>query len=118
MNREFIYTKLYHEAWAALCLGDDDQREMEMFLLEHPDTGDMMQNTGGLRKMRWSFRKKGKRGGIRVLYVDFQAQGVILMVLAYPKGKKDTITHNEVFMIKNMIMSFCVSCKEIENEQA
>lgn len=38
------------------------------YLASHPASGDIMQGTGGIRKLRWSAQGKGKSGGIRVIY--------------------------------------------------
>ena len=38
------------------------------YLAEHPKSGDLMEGTGGIRKLRWSRGNKGKSGGVRVIY--------------------------------------------------
>jgi hypothetical protein len=38
------------------------------FLANHPEEGDLVQGTGGVRKLRWGARGHGKRGGARVIY--------------------------------------------------
>ena len=38
------------------------------YLAAHPAAGDIMQGTGGIRKLRWSAQGKGKSGGVRVIY--------------------------------------------------
>ena len=94
------------EAWNALGLADDEQRHLELFLLDHPDAGDVIEHTGGLRKARWALSGKSKSGGIRVLYADFKTYGLVLMVMAYPKGKKESITDVEKATIKAMLANF------------
>lgn len=49
-------------------LEDDEYQELQNFLIEKPDAGDLIQGTGGLRKLRWTLDNKGKRGGIRIIY--------------------------------------------------
>ena len=51
-------------------LSDDAYKELQRYLLDNPEAGDVMQGTGGLRKVRFSDPKrgKGKRGGTRVIY--------------------------------------------------
>jgi hypothetical protein len=49
-------------------LSDEDYSELQQFLLSQPDAGDVIQGTGGLRKVRWAIEGKGKRGGARVIY--------------------------------------------------
>ena len=43
---------------------------LQQALIENPETGDVIEGTGGLRKMRFADarRGKGKRGGLRVIY--------------------------------------------------
>jgi len=38
------------------------------YLAAHPAAGDIMQGTGGIRKLRWSAHGRGKSGGIRIIY--------------------------------------------------
>lgn len=51
-------------------LEDDAYRQLQLLLLSQPDAGDVIKDTGGLRKLRFadSRRGKGKRGGLRVIY--------------------------------------------------
>lgn len=48
MKREFVYTKIFQEAWHTLDLDDDALRELVLFLLDNPDAGDVIEHTGGL----------------------------------------------------------------------
>lgn len=47
-----------------------DLSELQSYLCANPDVGDVMQETGGIRKVRWSLSGKGKSGGVRVVYLD------------------------------------------------
>lgn len=51
-------------------LDDDAFKDIQQMLLQSPDAGDVIKNTGGLRKIRFgdATRGKGKRGGLRVIY--------------------------------------------------
>ncbi|MBK5293502.1 MAG: hypothetical protein JJE04_17735 [Acidobacteriia bacterium] len=51
--------KLFSEAELAALIG---------FLGNHPDKGDVIPGTGGLRKLRWALAGRGKRGGSRLIY--------------------------------------------------
>jgi hypothetical protein len=48
-------------------LTDDEYRGLQSFLLQHPDIGKVVRQSGGVRKMRWGAAGKGKSGGIRVI---------------------------------------------------
>ena len=62
--------------YAAKVWDDAERDEFIVWLAEHPDAGDVMAATGGLRKVRWSRPGMGKRGGVRVIYMLRNAQGV------------------------------------------
>jgi hypothetical protein len=91
----------FNRQWKELHLDDNALRELEMFLCEKPDRGDVIQGTGGLRKTRWAVPGKEKRGGARVIYLlvwnDF-----IYMITAYGKGEKDDLTPAEKKIMKQL----------------
>jgi len=43
-------------------------RGLQNFLLATPDAGDIISGGSGLRKLRWTVKGRGKRGGARVIY--------------------------------------------------
>ena len=49
-------------------LDDDDYAALRVFLAANPKAGDLVRGTGGIRKLRWRTKGRGKRGGIRVIY--------------------------------------------------
>ncbi len=63
MNREFICLDIFCRLWESLGFSDDDLKELQEHLSIHPEDGDMIQNTGGVRKIRWALKGKGKIGG-------------------------------------------------------
>ena len=103
MAREFIMTKIFDKRWTELGLTDDDLRKLEVYLLEHPSSGDVIQGTGGAIKLRWTLPNTGKSGGIRVVYIDLIKTEHIHFITCYPKSKKDTLTDNEKAIIKEVI---------------
>jgi len=74
-------------------------RRIEAEILKNPEAGDIVQATGGVRKLRIEdpVRQKGKRGGFRVLYLDLPAREETFLIVFYgkdeasdlsPKGRK------------------------------
>lgn len=57
-------------------------------MAQHPDCGDVIQETGGLRKMRWGARGKGKRSGVRIIYFHRSQRYEIRLLLIYQKALK------------------------------
>lgn len=109
MNREFISLEIFDKLWVDLGLNDDDLRELQEHLSVYPETGGIIKKTGGVRKMRWALKNKGKRGGIRVLYIDFIWHEKIYLLMVYPKSKKENITDNEKKVIRKLV-------EELKNE--
>ena len=65
------------------------------FLSVHPDTGDVIHGTGGIRKIRWTMPGRGKRGGSRVVYYWLAKEDHIYLLTLYAKGVKDDLTAAE-----------------------
>jgi hypothetical protein len=42
--------------------------DLILYVALFPEAGDLIPETGGLRKLRWTAKGKGKRGGSRVIY--------------------------------------------------
>lgn len=66
-------------------------------LAKKPLAGDPMPGCGGLRKIRWAdaTRGKGKRGGLRIIYLQVPEAQTIVLVTVYGKDEQDTISHGE-----------------------
>ena len=63
----FIETPIFTEDLRSL-LSDDEYTEFQKYLASNPLAGDVIQSTGGLRKVRWAAGGKGKRAGVRIIY--------------------------------------------------
>lgn len=78
-------------------LSDDEYMAFQTILLNEPDKGDVIQGTGGLRKIRIAdeSRNKGKRGGARVIYYYFVEGAQVWLFAAYGKNEKADLNENE-----------------------
>ncbi|MER2057100.1 MAG: type II toxin-antitoxin system RelE/ParE family toxin, partial [Clostridia bacterium] len=95
MTREFVTLPSFDVKWKSLGLDEDDKCRLEQELLENPKVGPVMKGTGGVRKMRFAFRDRGKSGSTRVIYVDFEVYEKIFFVDVYQKSDKDNLTKAE-----------------------
>ena len=86
----FIETRLFSRL-AREYLSDDEYRCLQLELLRNPDAGSVIRGSGGLRKIRWAARGRGKSGGYRVIYFVRRPQAVIWMLTIYPKSVVDSI---------------------------
>ncbi len=97
---EFIETPIFTRQIKLLAT-DDELKELQKELIEFPDKGDLIQKTGGLRKIRMATGLQGKSGGVRVIYF-LATEEVIYLVMAYPKNTKDNLTDAEKAELKKL----------------
>ena len=103
MTREFVYMTTFEKQWTDAGLKDEDLKELEVLLCENPDAGKMIQETGGLRKLRWALPGKGKSGSVRTLYVDFAYFEQIYMIACFKKNEKQNLSKVEKKQMKTAI---------------
>ena len=98
----FIETPTFTRQITAL-ISDEEYEELQQALLANPDAGDLVRAGGGIRKLRWAKAGTGKSGGIRTIYFWRKTHDQILMLLAYPKSKKDTLTDAETAVLRELV---------------
>ncbi|WP_020146880.1 type II toxin-antitoxin system RelE/ParE family toxin [Thioalkalivibrio sp. ALJ15] len=94
---QFIETPTFTRQFQAIA-SDDELKELQRILIAKPD---LIQGTGGLRKIRIGLGRQGKRGGGRVIYFLASTE-TIYLILAYPKNVKDNLTATEKTALKAM----------------
>jgi mRNA-degrading endonuclease RelE of RelBE toxin-antitoxin system len=79
-------------------LDDEALRALQNDLLEDPLRGDSIRGCGLLRKLRFrdQSRGKGKRGGLRVIYVFTPEAGRVDLITVYGKDEADDLSADEV----------------------
>ncbi|MCM1083877.1 MAG: type II toxin-antitoxin system RelE/ParE family toxin [Clostridium sp.] len=103
MNRTFIEVPIFTKKWKALGLTDEILRDLQNILLNDPKAGEVIQGTGGLRKIRIPMENRGKSGGGRVIYVDIELKEIIYFVNVYSKNEKDDLTEDEKKAFKAVV---------------
>lgn len=95
-NVELIATPAF-EASAKKLLTEEDRRQLELLLVADPRRGQVIERTGGFRKLRFArpSRREGKSGGTRVIYYFIQRKVRIHLIEVYAKGVKDDLTRAE-----------------------
>ncbi|GKT09517.1 type II toxin-antitoxin system RelE/ParE family toxin [Desulforhabdus sp. TSK] len=86
----FIETSIF-ERELPVYLDDDEYAELQLFLMIHPDAGDVIPGSGGVRKLRWKRPGQGKRGGTSVVYFLRHGPREIWMLTIYAKAKQENI---------------------------
>ncbi len=80
------FAKLWRAFWS-----EDERGEFAAYLAANPEAGDMIQGSGGCRKVRWSRAGTGKSSGVRVIYFARNAVGELVLLTIYAKAKFDNI---------------------------
>ena len=80
-DMEIIETSVFTKQIKEL-ISDEEYGELQFALVQRPDLGDIIPQSGGIRKMRWAGSGRGKRGGIRVIYYWQVSEHQIFMLLA------------------------------------
>ena len=76
-------------------LKDDEKASIINYLAFHPQSGDLMQGAGGIRKLRWSAHGKGKSGGVRVIYYYHNGTMPLFLLTVFGKGEKANLSKAE-----------------------
>lgn len=103
MKREFIETPSFTKRWYDLGFDDEDLAELQTLLINNSEAGVIVSGTGGLRKIRFSFKGRGKSGSSRVCYVDFASYEKTYLIQVFSKNEKSNLTDNEKNSIKKVL---------------
>jgi hypothetical protein len=83
------------KAEATELIGPEGIDAVAVYLIDHPDAGDVIPGAGGTRKLRWAAKGKGKRGGARIIYLYIVMAARIYLLRCYAKNVRTDLTANE-----------------------
>jgi hypothetical protein len=69
--------------------------ELINFVALHPERGDVIPGTGGVRKLRWAGGGKGKSKGLRIMYFYHDLNMPLFLLAVYSKGERLRLTKGE-----------------------
>lgn len=98
----FIETPIFTKRVKEL-LDDDTYRLLQIRLMVTPEIGDLIEGTGGLRKVRVASHGHGRRGGARVIYYHFVATTQVALLLIYPKNEQSDLSTEQRKALKSII---------------
>ena len=81
--------------WREENLDDERFRALQNVLIINPRLGDVIQGSGGLRKLRVGLPGRGKRGSARVIYYWWAGEDRCYLLMAYAKGSQSDLTADQ-----------------------
>jgi len=92
-----LFVRQAEDVWS-----DDEREAFVSFIAQNPQAGDLIPETGGVRKIRWSLAGTGKRGGARVIYFYHDADRPLYLLMVYAKARQEDLTPEEKRAVRKL----------------
>lgn len=92
-----VFVRQAKEVWT-----EDEHDEFVLYLAGNPEAGDLIPETGGVRKVRWKRAGSGKRGGVRVIYFYHDRDRPLYLLLVYAKGRQEDLEPDEKRAVREL----------------
>jgi hypothetical protein len=103
LNIDIIEIETFKRSLKKEKINREDVDLLKKHLRDDPEKGDLIPNSGGLRKVRMSIENIGKRGGARVIYLYLSLKGRIYLITAYKKTNKENLTPDDLKIFRQLI---------------
>ena len=91
-----VHTKMFETAAKRIGMTEAEIAALEDRLANDPEAGDVIQGSGGCRKVRVAGHGKGKSGGYRVITFYKDPMIPVFLLTAFSKGRKANLKDSEV----------------------
>jgi hypothetical protein len=98
-----VFLRQSEEVWT-----EAEHDEFVLYIAGNPESGAVIPETGGVRKVRWSTSGSGKRGGVRVVYFFHDIDRPLYLLMVYAKGRQENLEPDE----KRAVREFAAIIKE------
>lgn len=79
-----------------------EREEFVDYIAHNPEAGDLIPDTGGVRKVRWRLAGAGKRGGVRVVYFYADPDRPLYLLMVYAKSRKEDLSAVEKSTLRSL----------------
>jgi hypothetical protein len=86
----FIESSVF-ERLMPVYLDDEEYAELQQYMMQNPEAGQLVRGSGGVRKLRWVRQGMGKRGGLRVVYFVRYVPNEFWMLSIYANAKQENV---------------------------
>ena len=84
-------------------LSEEEKSDLIAYLSQNPQSGVLIQNTGGIRKLRWARSGGGKSGGVRVIYYFHSDTMPLYLLTVFGKNEKANISIKEKQVLSKLV---------------
>lgn len=99
-----------------ISISSEERDEFIAYIAKNPKEGDIIPGAGGVRKIRWGSKNKGKSGGVRVIYYFYDEYAPVFLLTAYGKGQKEDLTSEQKKQISSLAQILKDECKQIRSQ--
>jgi hypothetical protein len=85
-------------------LTEAERQDVLSYLAAHPKSGDLIEGTGGIRKLRWGRGGRGKSGGVRVIYYYHSELMPLYLITLFAKNEQDNLSKAERNELAKMVV--------------
>lgn len=110
-------THSFRKAADAVGMSEDEVIQLCNLLAENPAAGDLIEGTGGARKLRFAKPGRGKSAGYRVITYFCADDIPVFLMDVYAKGEKISLTKAEKAALKKELASFAEAYREGERQR-
>jgi len=92
-----LFARQAEEVWS-----EDERDQFVNFIARNPELGDVIPDTGGVRKIRWARAGSGKRGGVRVIYYYHDRARPLYLLMVYAKAQREDLSPDEKRAVRKL----------------
>jgi hypothetical protein len=93
----------YYSRRAASIMTEEERSAVIETIARAPEAGDLIQGTGGVRKLRIALEGRGKSGGARVVYYYQNDAWPVLLLEVFAKNEKANLSQAQRNMLAKLI---------------
>lgn len=97
-----VETPIFQRTWPHYWT-EEERGEFCAYIAENHEAGDVVAQSGGVRKIRWTRAGSGKSGGVRVIYFARTEAGEVVLLIMYAKSKLDTLKASTLKELRNAV---------------
>lgn len=89
----------------------EERQDIVSYLAAHPKSGDLIEGTGGIRKLRWGRGGRGKSGGVRVIYYHHSEVMPLYLLALFAKNEQANLSkaeRNDLAKLVDLLVSFWI----------